>query len=60
MYPKRDVAEACGIHDGEAGSEVTVVDGGLDEANGRIVAGNVACGKLSMFAFTEDVSGCVP
>ena len=24
------------------------------------VAGNVACGKLSMCAFTEDMSGCVP
>ena len=60
MDPKWDAAEACGIHDSKAGTEVTVIDGRLDEANGRIVTGNVACCKLSMFAFTEDVSGCVP
>jgi hypothetical protein len=46
--PKGEVTEASGVHDSEAGAEVTMVDGRLDEANGRIVAGNVACGKLRM------------
>ena len=37
MDPKGEVAEASGIDDSdEAGAEVAVVDGRLDEANGHI------------------------